>query len=198
LFRVSAALGIHLIVYCAIGACLAFGLYVLLQPSRTPNSDLAVYKPPPAAVVTYGERSPATTGAEPIAPVEQPIAPIPLGDPEPVTTGRSTPEPELKPTITGPPPPVPPSCPSTMMMPSLPTATVMYRSSRCGDRCVRLCSEVPARQACSRQPRARRASVSATATEAGRGDAQPAGHAAEAPRCARAAPARSTAAARGG
>jgi hypothetical protein len=95
---VSAALGIHLIVYCAVGAGLAFGLYALLQPSRTPNSGLAVYKPPPAAVVTYAKRSPATTGAEPIAPVEQPIA-----DPEPVTTGRSTPEPELKPTITAPP-----------------------------------------------------------------------------------------------
>ena len=94
LFRVSAALGIHLIVYCAIGAGLAFGLYALLQPSCTPNSGLAVYKPPPAAVVTYGKRSPATTGAEPIAPVEQRIAPVPLGDPEPVTTGRSTPEPE--------------------------------------------------------------------------------------------------------
>jgi hypothetical protein len=37
---VSAALGIHLIVYCAIGAGLAFGLYALLQPSRTPNSGL--------------------------------------------------------------------------------------------------------------------------------------------------------------
>ena len=90
LFRVSAAL----IVYCAIGAGLAFGLYALLQPSCTSNSGLAVYKPPPVAVVTYGKRSPATTGAEPIAPVEQRIAPVPLGDPEPVTTGRSTPEPE--------------------------------------------------------------------------------------------------------
>ena len=59
---VSAALGIHLIVYCAIGVCLAFGLYALLQPSRTPNSGLAVNKPPPAAVVTYAKRSPATTG----------------------------------------------------------------------------------------------------------------------------------------
>ena len=46
LFRVSAALGIHLIVYCAIGARLAFGLYALLQPSRTPNSGLALYKLP--------------------------------------------------------------------------------------------------------------------------------------------------------
>ena len=99
---VTAALGIHLIVYCAVGACLAFGLYALLQPSRTPNSGLATYKPPPAAVVTYAKRSPATTGAEPIALVEQPIAPVPLGDPQPVTTARSTPEPELKPTVTAP------------------------------------------------------------------------------------------------
>ena len=58
----SAALGIHLIVYCAVGAGLAFGLYALLQPSRTPNSGLAIYKPPPAAVVTYAKRSTATTG----------------------------------------------------------------------------------------------------------------------------------------
>jgi len=99
----SAALRIHLVVYCAVGAGLAFGLYALLQPSRTPNSGLAVYKPPPAAVVTYAKRPTATTGAEPIALVEQPIAPVPLGDPEPVTTGRSTPEPGLEPTITAPP-----------------------------------------------------------------------------------------------
>ena len=39
---VTAALGIHLIVYCSVGACLAFGLYALLQPSRAPNSGLAV------------------------------------------------------------------------------------------------------------------------------------------------------------
>ena len=44
---VTAALGIHLIVYCAVGACLVFGLYALLQPSRAPNSGLAAYEPPP-------------------------------------------------------------------------------------------------------------------------------------------------------
>ena len=46
-----AALGIHLIVYCAIAACFAFGLYALLQPSRGPNSGLTAYKPPPATVI---------------------------------------------------------------------------------------------------------------------------------------------------
>ena len=71
---VTAALGIHLIVYCAVGACLAFGLYALLQPSRAPNSGLAAYEPPPGAVVKYGKPSLATTVAEPIAPVELPIA----------------------------------------------------------------------------------------------------------------------------
>ena len=99
---VSAALGIHLIVYCAVGACLAFGLYALLQPSRAPNSGLAAYDPPPGAVVKYGKPSLATTVAEPIAPVELPIAAAALIDPEPATTGRSTPEPELTPTIAAP------------------------------------------------------------------------------------------------
>jgi hypothetical protein len=99
----TAALGIHLIVYCAVGACLAFGLYALLQPSRAPNSGLAAYEPPPGVVVKYGKPSLATTVAEPIAPVEQPIAPAALIDPEPATTARSTPESELKPTIAAPP-----------------------------------------------------------------------------------------------
>ena len=102
---VTAALGIHLIVYCAVGACLASGLYALLQPSRAPNSGLAAYDPPPGAVVKYGKPSLATRVAEPIAPVELPIAAAALIDPEPATTGRSTPEPELKPTVAAPPSP---------------------------------------------------------------------------------------------
>ena len=97
---VTAALGIHLIVYCSVGACLAFGLYALLQPSRAPNSG---WQPRPGAVVKYDKPSLATKVAEPIAPVEQPIAPVAFIDPEPTTTGRSTPEPELKPTIAAPP-----------------------------------------------------------------------------------------------
>ena len=91
----TAALGIHLTVYCAIAACFAFGLYALLQPSRGPNSGLTAYKPPPATVISYGRSFLANSVVEPIAPA----API---EPEPTTTGRSTPEPELKPTVTAP------------------------------------------------------------------------------------------------
>lgn len=65
---VTAALGIHLIVYCAVGACLAFGLYALLQPSRAPNSGLAAYDALPGAVAKYGKPSLATTVAEPKPP----------------------------------------------------------------------------------------------------------------------------------
>jgi hypothetical protein len=98
---VTAALGIHLTVYCAVGACLAFGLYALLQPTRTPNSGLAAYEPPAGVVLKYGKPALTTTrAAEPIAGVEQPIAPAALTSPEPGV--RSTPEPELKPTITAP------------------------------------------------------------------------------------------------
>jgi hypothetical protein len=97
----TAALSIHLMVYCAVGAFLAFGLYALLQPSRTPNSGLAAYEPLPGTVVKYGKPSLTTGFAEPIAPVEQSIAPA--IDPEPATTARSTPEPGLQPTITAPP-----------------------------------------------------------------------------------------------
>ena len=50
---VDVALAISLGVYCAAAACFALGLYVLLQPSRYPNSGLAAYKAPPAMVVTY-------------------------------------------------------------------------------------------------------------------------------------------------
>ena len=52
---VTTAIGIHLIVYCAVGACLAYGMYALLQPSRAPNSGLGAYVP--GAVVEYGKPS---------------------------------------------------------------------------------------------------------------------------------------------
>jgi hypothetical protein len=48
----DAALGIHLALYCAVACCFAFGLYLLLQPSRSANPGLAAYKPPPAKVMT--------------------------------------------------------------------------------------------------------------------------------------------------
>jgi hypothetical protein len=54
LFRVSAALGIHLIVYCAIGAGLAFGLYALLQPSRTPQLRFAAAAAQPGRALHLG------------------------------------------------------------------------------------------------------------------------------------------------
>jgi hypothetical protein len=91
----TAALGIHLIVYCCVGACLASGLYAVLQPWRAPNSGLAAYKPPAGAVVTYGKSLLPKSVAETIAPVT-------LIEPEPAMTARSTPEPELKPTVTAP------------------------------------------------------------------------------------------------
>src|SRR5262245_8621894 len=97
-------------VYCAVGAFLAFGLYALLQPSRAPNSGLAAYEPLPGTVVKYGKPSLTTGFAEPIAPVEQAIAPAIY--PEPATTGRSTPEPELQPTT------APPSQPRTTKRPN--------------------------------------------------------------------------------
>jgi hypothetical protein len=92
---VTAALGMHLVVYCAVGACFAFGLYALLQPSRVSNSGLAEYKPFPGTVVTYGKPFVMKSVAEPVTPV----API---EPEPETTGRSTHEPELKPAVPAP------------------------------------------------------------------------------------------------
>ena len=58
---VTTAIGIHLIVYCAVGACLAYGLYALLQPSRAPNSGLGAYVYP-GAVVEYGKPLPGDKG----------------------------------------------------------------------------------------------------------------------------------------
>jgi hypothetical protein len=92
---VTAALGMHLVVYCVVGVCFAFGLYALLQPSRGSNPGLAAYEPPPGTVVRYGKPFLMKSVAEPIATV----API---EQEPETTGRSTPQPELKPTVTAP------------------------------------------------------------------------------------------------
>ena len=100
----TAALGIHFVVYCAVGACLAFGLYALLQPSRGPNSGLGAYEPPPGTVIKYGKPSLVTGVAGPITPVDQSSAPPALIAQEPATTGRSTPEAEAQPTITAPAP----------------------------------------------------------------------------------------------
>jgi hypothetical protein len=50
---VSGALAAHLCAYCAVGACLAVGLYVLFQPARQPNPGLAAYKPLPGTIISY-------------------------------------------------------------------------------------------------------------------------------------------------
>jgi hypothetical protein len=92
---VTAALGIHLVVYCAVGACFALGLYALMQPTRGSNPGLAAYEPPPGTVVRYGKPFRMKSVAEPIAPVA-PIAP------ETETTGRATPEPDVKPAVAAP------------------------------------------------------------------------------------------------
>ena len=92
---VTAALGIHLVVYCAVAACFAFSLHALLQPARVVNPGLAAYKPPPGTVITYDQ--PFLTRS-----VAVPIIPVAAIEPEPQTTGRSTPQPELQPTVTAP------------------------------------------------------------------------------------------------
>src|SRR5262249_30559435 len=124
----TAALGIYLVVYCAVGACLAFGLFSLLPPLRVSNFGLAAYAPPPGAVVTYARPSQATRVAEPITPVERPTARAALIGQEPATTGRSTPEPELQPTIIA-----PPSQPRTAKRPSreAKTDSSKQRVARC-------------------------------------------------------------------
>jgi hypothetical protein len=90
----DAALVIHLVIYCAVGACFAFALYALLQPSRVSNFGLAAYKPPAGTVLTYGMPLLAETASEPIASVA-------LMEPESTTSVHSSPEPEqTKPTVT--------------------------------------------------------------------------------------------------
>jgi hypothetical protein len=109
---VTTALGIHFLVYCAVGACFAFSLYALLQPSSISDSGSAMYKPLPATVVTH-EPPRTTDAALPIA------SGVPTA-PESRTTGLSAPQlesapqpeltpapelaprPELHPTVTAP------------------------------------------------------------------------------------------------
>jgi hypothetical protein len=72
----AAALGLYLGGFIAVGACFAFGLYTLLEPTRYDNPGLRAYKPPPAAVVTYYETAPHENVAPP-APV---VVDSPAGD----------------------------------------------------------------------------------------------------------------------
>jgi hypothetical protein len=75
----------HLCLYCAVGGCFAFGLYVLLQPTRVANPGIGAYKPPPATVIAYGPSS--GLPPPPDVTVPQPIATDNLAQ----TTGRSEP-----------------------------------------------------------------------------------------------------------
>jgi hypothetical protein len=76
--RVTATLAIHLIAYCAVGTCLAFSLYTLLQPSRVSNSGLVEFKPVSAMVVRNDEALLTRGVGSPIVPVAPnlPVAPI--------------------------------------------------------------------------------------------------------------------------
>jgi hypothetical protein len=84
---VASALGIHLFLYCAVAGCLVFGLYALMQPSRSPNPGLAAYKPLPGTVVNYAAPAQARERTEP------PAAAVLLA-PEPETTGLAMRAPE--------------------------------------------------------------------------------------------------------
>jgi hypothetical protein len=88
---VAAALGIHLCLYCALAGCFAFGFYALMQPTPYPNPGVAAYEPPPATVINYA-LPPRLANS-----IQEPLASAALGEPEPETTGRSTPQPELAP-----------------------------------------------------------------------------------------------------
>ena len=74
---------------------MAFGLYTLLQPTRSINPGLAAYKPPPATVMNFGASSsqPALSDPDPPEPV---VAAARLLTPDVETTRRSMPPPEHK------------------------------------------------------------------------------------------------------
>jgi len=88
----SAALGIHLAAYCAVGACFAFAVYAPLQSSRAAYSGVAEYEPPPVTVVTHAK----LLVNEPIAPVIVPVVP---NEAAPETTDGSIEQPEPKSTF---------------------------------------------------------------------------------------------------
>jgi hypothetical protein len=84
----TAALCVHLCIYCAVAACFGLGFYVLMQPSRSPNPGLAAYKPPPATVITSG--LPARLSER------ERILPFVVMRAEPETDARATPPPALE------------------------------------------------------------------------------------------------------
>jgi hypothetical protein len=88
----AGALALHLCLYCCVAGCFAFGLYELMQPTRSNNPGLAAYKPPPATVITYGLPS-RLVPSHPVT-IAQPVATADLITSELETTGRSTHSPE--------------------------------------------------------------------------------------------------------
>jgi hypothetical protein len=91
----AGALAFHLWVYCFVVGCGAFGLYELLQPTRSTNPGLAAYKPPPATVIRFGGSPSDNAPSYPI-PAEPVGAGATVLTSEPETTGRSIPTLEQK------------------------------------------------------------------------------------------------------
>jgi hypothetical protein len=85
---------LHLFLYLAVAGGLGFGLYGLLQPTRSHNPGLAAYKPPPATVITPGwsRNRVASHSADVTEPVIEGVA---SSTPEAETDGRSTPQPPM-------------------------------------------------------------------------------------------------------
>jgi hypothetical protein len=89
----AGALAMHLCLYCAVGGCFAFGLYELLQPTRSSNPGIAAYKPPPRTVIAYGPSSGLPPPRE--VSIPEPISTEDLAS-QVEPTRRSVPSPEPK------------------------------------------------------------------------------------------------------
>jgi hypothetical protein len=89
----AGALALHLCVYCAVGGCFAFGLYELLQPTRSSNPGIAAYKAPPRTVIANGPS--LGFPPPPDLTIAQPVATDDLAS-QLETTGRSVLGPEPK------------------------------------------------------------------------------------------------------
>src|ERR1700756_5784418 len=74
-YGLAAAVGVLLGIY----ASFFFGLYWLMQPSVSPNSGLAGYRPPPKTVVRYADAPwvpPPPSEALPIQALDEPAAEV--------------------------------------------------------------------------------------------------------------------------
>ena len=73
----AVALAVYLGTVCALTACLALGLYELMQPTRSTNPGLAAYKPPPRTVIDLASPAPAAPLPESsLGSVERPLETI--------------------------------------------------------------------------------------------------------------------------